>query len=74
VKSQDGDLVQFKNTTLNTLVDSPLYAGVNFKRFDLSTGPDNPVYLDVFAEKPADLEITPEELQYHRNLTSFLFV
>jgi predicted metalloprotease with PDZ domain len=68
VKSQDGDLVQFKNTTLNTLVDSPLYAGVNFKRFDLSTGPDNPVYLDVFAEKPADLEITPEELQYHRNL------
>ena len=59
---------------LNTLVDSPLYAGVNFKRFDLSTGPDNPVYLDVFAEKPADLEITPEELQYHRNLTSFLFV
>jgi len=68
VKSQDGDLVQFKDTTLNTLVDSPLYAGVNFKRLDLSTGPDNPVYLDVFAEKPADLEITPEELQYHRNL------
>jgi predicted metalloprotease with PDZ domain len=68
VKSQDGDLVRFKDTTLNTLVDSPLYAGVNFKRLDLSTGPDNPVYLDVFADKPADLEITPEELQYHRNL------
>jgi predicted metalloprotease with PDZ domain len=68
VKSQDGDQVQFKDTTLNTLVDSPLYAGVNFKRLDLSTGPDNPVYLDIFADKPADLEITPEELQYHRNL------
>ena len=68
VKSQNGDLVQFKDTTLNTLVDSPLYAGVNFKRLDLSTGPDNPVYLDVFADKPANLEITPEELQYHRNL------
>jgi predicted metalloprotease with PDZ domain len=67
-KSQDGNLVQFKQTTLNTLVDSPLYAGVNFKRVDLSTGPDNPVYLDVFADKPADLEITPEELQYHKNL------
>jgi predicted metalloprotease with PDZ domain len=26
------------------------------------------VYLDVFADKPADLEITPEELQYHKNL------
>ena len=67
-KSQNGNLVQFKDTPLNTLIDSPLYAGVNFKRVDLSTGPDNPVYLDVFADKPADLEITPEELQYHKNL------
>jgi predicted metalloprotease with PDZ domain len=68
VKSQKGNLVQFKDTTLNTLVDSPLYAGVNFRRLDLSIGPDNPVYLDVFADNPADLEITPEELQYHKNL------
>ena len=68
VKSQDGNLVHFKETTLNTLIDSPLYAGVHFKRLDLSTGPDNPVYLDVFADKPADLEISPEELQYHKNL------
>ena len=68
VKSQNGNLVQFKETTLNTLIDSPLYAGAYFKRLDISTGPDNPVYLDVFADKPADLEITPEELQYHKNL------
>jgi predicted metalloprotease with PDZ domain len=68
VKSQSGSRVQFKETTVNTLIDSPLYAGVNFKRFDLSTGPDNPVYLDVFAEKPGDLEISPQELQYHKNL------
>jgi predicted metalloprotease with PDZ domain len=67
-KSQDGNLVQFKETTLNTLIDSPLYAGVNFKRVDLSTGADNTVYLDIFADKPADLEITPDELQYHKNL------
>jgi predicted metalloprotease with PDZ domain len=68
VESQNGNLVQFKNTTLNTLIDSPLYAGVHFKRLDLSTGPDNLVYLDVFADKPGDLEITPEELQFHKNL------
>ncbi len=42
--------------------------GVNFKRLDLSTGPDNPVYLDIFADKPSDLEVTTEELQYHKNL------
>jgi predicted metalloprotease with PDZ domain len=68
VKSQNGNQIEFKDTTLNTLIDSPLYAGVNFKRVDLSTGPENPVYLDVFADKPADLEITPDELQYHKNL------
>ena len=68
VKSQNGNLVQFKETTLNTLIDSPLYAGAYFKRLDLSAGPDNPVFLDVFADKPADLEVTPDELQYHKNL------
>src|SRR6202008_1810929 len=68
VKSQSGSLIQFKDTSLNTLIDSPLYAGVNYKRVDLSTGPDNPVYMDVFSDKPEQLEITPEELQYHKNL------
>ena len=38
VKSQNGNQVQFKETTLNTLIDAPLYAGANFKRVDLSTG------------------------------------
>jgi predicted metalloprotease with PDZ domain len=68
VKSQNGSSVEFKETTLNTLIDAPLYAGANFKRVDFSSGPDNPVYLDVFADKPADMEISPEELQFHKNL------
>jgi predicted metalloprotease with PDZ domain len=68
VKSQDGNLVHFKDTPLNTLVDSPLYAGVNFKRVDLSTDSNNRVYLDVFADTPGELDMTPEELQVHQNL------
>jgi len=70
VKSQDGNLVQFKEIPLNTLVDSPLYAGVNYKRLDLSSSADNQVYLDVFADTPAELAITPEELQFHKNLVT----
>ena len=66
--SQDGDTVHFKETTLNTLVDSPLVAGQYFKRVDLSTAPDNQVHLDVFADEAKDLEMTPEELQVHKNL------
>ena len=68
VASHDGSQVRFKDTTLNKLVDSPLYAGVNYVREDLSTGPNNRVFLDVFADSPKDLAITPEELQLHRNL------
>ncbi|HTV14705.1 MAG TPA: hypothetical protein VME68_08315 [Acidobacteriaceae bacterium] len=66
--TKDGNEVHFRETTLNTLVDSPLVAGANFKRIDLSTAPDNQVHLDVFADDEKDLAITPEELQYHKNL------
>jgi predicted metalloprotease with PDZ domain len=66
--SQDGATVHFAETTLNTLVDSPLIAGEYFKRVDLSTAPDNNVHLDIVADEAKDLEITPEELQDHKNL------
>jgi predicted metalloprotease with PDZ domain len=68
LKSQSGNLVHFKETTLNTLVDSPLYAGLNFKRIDLSPDASNRVFLDVVADSPANLAITPEELELHKNL------
>ncbi len=68
VSSKSGNEVHFKDTPFNALVDSPLYAGANFKRVDLSTGPDNPVFLDIFGDSPANLAITPEELQLHRNM------
>lgn len=69
VASDSGDLVEFKTTPLNTLVDSPLYAGEHFKRLDLSTGPQNRVFLNVFADSARDLQIAPQELQFERNLT-----
>jgi predicted metalloprotease with PDZ domain len=66
--SEQGSTVKFKQTTLNTLVDSPLYAGSHFKRIDLSPAPTNIVHLDVFADEEKDLEITPDELQKHKQL------
>jgi predicted metalloprotease with PDZ domain len=68
--SQSGDTVTFKTTTFNTLVDSPIYAGKYFKRVDLNPGAKAPVYLDVFADAPKDLEMTPEQVQVHRNLVT----
>ena len=69
-KSQNGATIEFKTTPLNTLVDSPLYGGVNFKRIDLSPTPTDIVHLNVFADEPEDLEITPEELAAHKRLAA----
>ncbi len=63
-----GSTVVFKQTTLNTLVDSPLYAGNHSKRIDLSPTATDIVHLDVFADKEENLEVTPEELELHKRL------
>jgi predicted metalloprotease with PDZ domain len=66
---EQGSTIKFKQTPLNTLVDSPLYAGSHFKRIDLSTSPSNIVHLDVFADADKYLDITPDELEKHKQLT-----
>jgi predicted metalloprotease with PDZ domain len=63
-----GGTVHFAETPLNTLVDSPLFAGINYARYDLSPAPTDIVHLNVFADKPEQVKMTPEELQLHKNL------
>ena len=65
-----GDTVTFKPVTFNTLVDSPVYAGRHFKRVDLAPGSKVPVHLDIVADAPKYLEITPAQLEAHRALVS----
>ncbi len=66
--SQAGDTTTFKPVTLDNLVDSPIYAGQYFKRLDLTPPGDAPVHLDIVADAPKYLEISPEQLQAHRAL------
>jgi predicted metalloprotease with PDZ domain len=66
--SRSGDTTTFKPVTYNNLVDSPVYAGQYFERVDLNSGDKAPVYLDVFADAPKYLEMTPEQLAVHRAL------
>jgi predicted metalloprotease with PDZ domain len=68
--SQSGDTTSFKPVTLNNLVDSPMYAGQYFKRVDLNPGGDAPVHLDIVADAPKYLEMSPEQLNVHRNLVT----
>jgi predicted metalloprotease with PDZ domain len=66
--SHTKDTVKFERTPLNTLVDSPLYAGLYSERVDLTPAPTDPVHLNLFADKADDLKMTPEELELHKKL------
>ncbi|MEP6898767.1 MAG: peptidase M61 [Rhodanobacter sp.] len=68
--SQSGDTTQFKPVTFNNLVDSPIYAGQYFRRVDLTSAGGTPVHLDVVADAPKYLEMTPEQLKVHRALVT----
>ncbi|MEO8809086.1 MAG: peptidase M61 [Rhodanobacter sp.] len=68
--SQSADTTTFKPVTFNTLVDSPIYAGRYFRRVDLNPGGKVPVHLDIVADAPKYLEMTPEQLKVHRALVA----
>ena len=66
--SKEGGEVRFKPTDLETLVDSPVFAGRHFKRIDLDPGAKVPVYLNVMADSPESLEAKPEQIAPHREM------
>ena len=68
VVSRSADRVQFAPTSLESLVDSPLFAGGHFKRVDLDPGADVPVHLNMVADHPSRLEIKPDQLAGYRKL------
>lgn len=59
-------VARFKPVSLETLVDSPLYAGRHFKRIELAA--KNPVYLNVVADSAKALETKPEQVKAHVRL------
>lgn len=65
-----GDEVTFRATTLETLVDSPLFAGRHAKRLALDARADSPVWLNVFGDRAALIEVSDEQLAAHRNLVA----
>ena len=66
----DGQNVHFKTTSFNTLVDSPLIAGRYMKHVELDPGGPARVTLDVMADHPGDLEMTPDEIAAHKALVT----
>lgn len=66
--STNGATTTFKPVPFNALLDSPVYAGRYFKRFDLDPNGPAKVSLDVIADRPDELAPPPEALEAHRAL------
>jgi predicted metalloprotease with PDZ domain len=60
--SSSGGATSFKLVSLDTLVDSPIFAGRYYRQVDLDPGAAVPVRLNVVADEPEFLEIGPEPL------------
>jgi predicted metalloprotease with PDZ domain len=59
---ENGD-VEFAPVSLETLIDSPLLTGKYFKEFPLAPEVSPKHYLDLAADGPEDLRITPQALE-----------
>lgn len=66
--NRSGDTVRFSTVPLETLVDSPLFAGSYYRRVELDTSAKGPVRLNIFADAPEELQATDEQLEKHRRV------
>ncbi|MBS0295230.1 MAG: peptidase M61 [Proteobacteria bacterium] len=68
--ASNGGETAFKRAPLETVLDSPVYAGVHMKVLDLTPEGGAPVRLNVFGDRADNLDIKPEQVQQHRNLVA----
>jgi predicted metalloprotease with PDZ domain len=71
VSSTAGDLVEFAPVSLTSLVDSPLIAGVHYRRIELTKPGETPVHvMDLVADSEGDLAMKPEDLAAYQKLVA----
>ena len=66
--SSKGAAAAFKPVSVETLVDSPLFAGRYYRQLDLDPGAASPIRLNVFADAPEDLVMGPGALAAYLSL------
>ena len=70
VQSRDGQRIDFKTVTLETLVDSPTDSGRYYKHILAWSGPTGAKsYLDFFADNPEDLVIPKSRIDAYKRMT-----
>ncbi|HWZ43545.1 MAG TPA: hypothetical protein VNW97_08700 [Candidatus Saccharimonadales bacterium] len=70
VENESGNQINFRTTSLTTLVDSPVISGRHFRRIPLS--PQGPIqhYLDIAADSDAALAVPPDVIEHYKRLVA----
>ena len=74
VGTQKGATTDFEPVSVETLIDSPVFAGKHMVRVDLDpeagANGRTPVFMNVMGDNPDEIKITPEQLAAHRALVT----
>jgi predicted metalloprotease with PDZ domain len=71
VNHASGDQVEFKPVPLTMLIDSPVIAGVHYKKIELSKPGETPVHvMDLVADDEPDLAMSPKDLAAFQKLVA----
>jgi len=71
VTRSTGDEVEFAPVSLTTLVDSPLIAGLHYRKVELTKSGESPVHvMDLVADAETDLAMTPQDVAAYQKLVA----
>jgi predicted metalloprotease with PDZ domain len=69
VSHASGDEVEFAPVSLTTLIDSPMIAGVHYRKIELTKAGETPVHvMDLVADEETDLAMKPEDVAAYQKL------
>lgn len=71
VARENGSDVEFLPVSLTTLVDSPLIAGIHFRKIELTKAGETPAHvMDLVADSDASLAMSPKDLAAYKKLVA----
>jgi predicted metalloprotease with PDZ domain len=71
VEHVSGAEIEFAPVSLTTLIDSPMIAGLHYRRIELTKPGETPVHvMDLVADAEADLAMTPQDLAAYQKLVA----
>ncbi len=68
IATESGNTIQFKPSSVTTLIDSPVISGAHFRTIDLSPDSQPSHFLHLASDSDAALEISPEEIEHYKKL------